>query len=216
MKSQFHREITQKAYQEIFSVAAMETIIRVNIGQDRVRYQFGHSHFHFDSSSFEAGFNYIAQQESLLITSISNGDYTPARKALGRITHTWQDFYSHSNYIELWLKDHPSTPPEDINPSDHKYLNHPDLRSGYVYGLWDYIALIPGLTKLLTPLMPDDSHAKMNLDSPGSGPLFVYNYHAALKRTSLAYDHILTLCDQNNISRSQIEQFQGLSEEEKV
>lgn len=142
MKSRYHLEITQKALDPYFSQDALQTILKANIGQDRIKYQFGHPHFHFDSNSFKEGFAYIEAQERLIIENLAQGHYHQSREALGRITHTWQDFYSHSNYIKLWIKDHPNAKPEDIDPSDPVYFNHPDLISGNVYAL-DFLALVP-------------------------------------------------------------------------
>ncbi len=216
MKSRYHLEVTRKALSSYFSREALDTILKANIGQDKIKYQFGHPCFHFDSNTFKEGFGYIEAQEKQLIKSIMEGDYPHALEALGRIAHAWQDFYSHSNYITLWLNDHPKVKPEEIDPADPAYINHPDLISGTVYAL-DFLALVPGMTKLITPLMPEDSHAKMNLDSPASGLLFAYNYQASLKRTGLEYERVMMLCSENQISNHKIEQFLGkLQEEEKV
>ena len=208
MKSRYHVEITRKAFEPHFSENALQTILSANVKQDKIKYQFGHPQFHFDSNSFKAGFAYIEHQENQVIENISQGQYPQALEALGRITHTWQDFYSHSNYIKLWVTDHPTAQPEEIDPADPQYLHHPDLKSGEVYGLMEFLALVPLLTKIITPFMPEDSHAKMNLDSPASGPLFAFNYHATLKRTKLEYERVMTLCAENQISIWQIEQFQ--------
>ena len=217
MKSRYHLEITRKALEPYFAPDALDTLLNANIGQDKIKYQFGHPHFHFDSNTFNEGFTYIEAQEKQIIECIVQGDYINARKALGRITHTWQDFYSHSNYIKLWLIDHPQATPEEIDPADSAYIGHPDLRSGKVYGLMEFLALLPILTDLITPLMPEDSHAKMNLDSPASGPLFAFNYQASLKRTRMIYERLIKLFAENAISQKQIQQFLGkFQEEEKV
>jgi len=39
--------------------------------------------------------------------------------------------------------------------------------------------------------MPADSHARMNLDHPGRGPLFPYAMEAAVARTVIEYDRVL-------------------------
>jgi hypothetical protein len=217
MKSRYHREITRKALADHFSEEALQTIIKANIGQDKIKYQFGHPYIHFDSNAFEAGFAYISQQEDQLIKNITQERYTPAREALGRILHAWQDFYSHSNYIRLWVKDHPEAQPEEIDPADPYCMDNPDLRSGEVYGLMEFLALLPVLTKIITPLMPDDSHAKMNLDSPDSGDLFSFNKSAAFKRTVMVYERIRARCVEKNINPSKFDRFIGKHRpEEKV
>lgn len=209
MKTCYHLEITRKALAPHFSEEALKDLLTANIRQDRIRYQFGHDYIHFDGSAFTAGFAYIQKQESLAIEKIAQRQFAGAREALGRITHAWQDYYSHSNYVRLWHEDHKDSQPEEIDPADPDYLNHPALMSGKNYGLPAFFAMIPGLAKLVVPLMPADSHAKTNLDSPASGPLFALNYQAALKRTALVYQHLMTLCNAQGFTEAHIAQFQG-------
>ncbi len=190
MKSQYHREITIKALSPHFSEPALAEIVQANLRQDRPRNQFGHDEIHFDGSAFDAGFVYLQEQQGILFGKVRQRDFSAARQAFGRITHSWQDYYSHSNYVGLWHAAHPSDPAEAIDPADPVVMAHEDLISGKNYGLIEFIAMIPGLSSLIVPKMPADSHAKMNLDSPAAGPLFAFNYQAALKRTILTYQEL--------------------------
>ena len=114
-------------------------------------------------------------------------DIRSAWAAFGRLTHTAQDFYAHSNYIGLWLAQQPETiAPQEVNPMDVDLINSPALRSGKVY-LLEALTFIPPLKPLIMPLLPRDAHGWMNLDSPERGPNFRYAFQAAVKRTKIEF-----------------------------
>ncbi len=207
MKTKYHIEITQNALKDRFSPEALEIIIKANTQQDKIKYQFGHDYIHFDTSAFGEGFRYIGDQECLLTEGVIKGDYTQAWQALGRLTHSWQDFYSHSNYVTLLLAISKDVTPEAIEHDRLDIINHPDLKSGKNYGVIEFIALLPGIGKLVTPLMPEDSHAKMNIDSPAAGPLFNYVYWAAFKRTQATIETILLHLIENHAKLDKINEF---------
>ncbi len=207
MKTKYHIEITRKALQSHFSESALEVIIQANIRQDRLSYQIGHDYIHFDGSAFARGFEYIHEQEAQIFDGIKRSDYMQAWQAFGRITHSWQDFYSHSNYVGLWLKRHPAEPPEKITDDDPDILNHPGLASGKNYGLIELLATLPILSTLFMPLMPDDSHAKMNLDSPTDSPYFEFAYIAAYRATVSVYERIRRQIESLPISDEAIQHF---------
>ena len=125
MKSKYHIEMTREALEGAFSDSALKTILRANIWQDRPRNQFGRDYIHFDGSAFEDGYAYIATQKQAIIKFIQSGKVRAAQKAFGRIIHTWQDFYSHSNYVQLWLKIHPGSTSDEIQPADPAILDSP-------------------------------------------------------------------------------------------
>ncbi|UJR20150.1 hypothetical protein I4U23_023282 [Adineta vaga] len=57
---------------------------------------------HFDSERFVGGSQLVLKRYQSSINSINNaGNYDQARKTFGEMLHTLQDFYSHSNFIEL-------------------------------------------------------------------------------------------------------------------
>ncbi|XP_032401524.1 uncharacterized threonine-rich GPI-anchored glycoprotein PJ4664.02-like [Xiphophorus hellerii] len=57
--------------------------------------------FHFHSEAFLTGRDLITQGLSSLKASVKEQNFQAARNTLGRICHTLQDFYSHSNWVEL-------------------------------------------------------------------------------------------------------------------
>nr|XP_046186079.1 von Willebrand factor A domain-containing protein 7-like isoform X2 [Oncorhynchus gorbuscha]XP_046186089.1 von Willebrand factor A domain-containing protein 7-like isoform X2 [Oncorhynchus gorbuscha]XP_046186098.1 von Willebrand factor A domain-containing protein 7-like isoform X2 [Oncorhynchus gorbuscha] len=57
--------------------------------------------YHFDGERFTEGWKLIKDGMTSVKASIKQGNFEAARQKLGDILHTLQDFYSHSNWIEL-------------------------------------------------------------------------------------------------------------------
>jgi hypothetical protein len=112
--------------------------------------------------------------------------------AFGRLTHTAQDFYAHTNYIPMWLDAHThnGTPPapSEVDPVQKCLIESPKLHSGKLYLPMDLLYFVPFLRKLSLALLPPDSHGWMNLDSPKQGPRFEYARAAAVKRTIYEFE----------------------------
>lgn len=191
MLKKYHLQITTQALQDFFSLRASQAILAANLRQDILRNQI-HSEFHFDNNNFAGGYAYIAQQRQLILEMLAQGQPLAAWVAFGRLTHTVQDFYAHSNYIRLWLARHAQATPGQIDSQDDTILNSPELRSGRLYYPLEVLAFIPGLEPLIKPFLPRDSHTWMNLDSPRQGPLFDFAFAAARIRTQA---ELLTIRD---------------------
>jgi hypothetical protein len=185
MLIQFHEVITSKALGEHFSLQALGAIIAANLKQDHLPGQFGHDEFHFDNNAFEKGYAYLAEQRALIYAALESGDVPSAWAAFGRLTHTAQDYYAHSNYVDMWLAtfDEIPPPPAEIDPLVDELLKSPELHSGNLYYPLEVLAFVPLLKRVVIPLLPKDSHAHMNLDSPERGKRFAYAFEAAVKRT---------------------------------
>ena len=56
---------------------------------------------HFDAEHFQKGQNRIAESRQKVVNSIRAEMYEAARSETGRMLHTLQDFYSHSNWVEM-------------------------------------------------------------------------------------------------------------------
>ena len=86
---------------------------------------------HFDAEQFEDGQMLLNALRSLAVESIRNTRYPQARMYVGRLFHTLQDFYSHSNWIERGETEPYSVlgqpgveiPPEMIAPPDLRTCN---------------------------------------------------------------------------------------------
>lgn len=191
MLTQYHIEIMLASLGGRFSPRALSTIIQANVNQDRLAGQIGHDEFHFDNNAFDKSYAYIGEQRALAVSSLKSGDADSAWKAFGRFLHTAQDFYAHSNYITLWVnrfEGKPLPPPPEVDPMDPDLIHSPDLRSGKVYYPFELLYFFPRTRALSLRILPRDSHAWMNLDTPGQGFKFDYAMHAAIKRTVIEFE----------------------------
>ena len=66
-----------------------------------------HSKAHFDNCDFENGLNYISELKGLAEQAVNDNNVNDALSYLGRAIHALQDFYAHSEYVELMEKKHP-------------------------------------------------------------------------------------------------------------
>ncbi len=189
MQRRYHREITVEAIGGDFGPRALQQVLAANFGQDALRYQVSHAHFHYDDNRFAAGDAYVAEQHALLLTALADGQAPQARAAFGRLTHAVQDFYAHSNYVEHWQALHPNEDAAQIDPLAVDLLQSPQLRSGRLYYPLEALAFVPALRAWVAPLLPQDSHAQMNKDDP-SRPGFAAAFVAARKRTQVEFERI--------------------------
>lgn len=191
MLPEYHAKITQQSLKGLFSAAALDKIVRANLYQDRLAAQIGHDEFHFDNNAFEKSYAYIEEQRAITIASLQSNDVPSAWAAFGRLTHTAQDFYAHSNYIDLWIscqRDGAVPTTAEVDPVDPNLIDNRALRSGRIYFPLEVFSFVKLLKPLVMPLLPRDSHAWMNLDSPEQGANFTFAFHAAVKRTKLEFE----------------------------
>ena len=123
------------------------------------------------------------------------------------LTHAAQDFYAHSNYIDLWLSRHTNgTYPDlsEINPVDPELIGSPDLRSGKLYYPLELLSFIKYFRPLVLPRLPRDSHAWMNIDSPEQGFKFDYVMQASIQRTVIEFEKTT-----KDMARDSLELFVG-------
>jgi hypothetical protein len=190
MLQAYHIEILHLALDGTFSPHALGKIIAANLYQDRLRGQIGHDEYHFDNNAFDRSYAYIEEQRALTVSSLLANDALSAWSGFGRLTHTAQDFYAHSNYINLWLARQPDASllsPMEVDPMSSDVTNSGALRSGKVY-LIEILKFIPPLRPLVMSILPRDSHGWMNLDAPDRGPNFKYAFQAAVKRTTIEFE----------------------------
>lgn len=186
MLTPFHAGITRKALEKKFKPDVLEIVIHANKKQDAIPGLIGHSEYHFHNDLIAESLHYINIQRDAVYGFLVQMNLKPAWQAFGRLIHTAQDFYAHSNYVSLWLDQYMGTEipsAQDISPLDEKVLTNSQLSSGKIYYPFELLSFVPGIKKLVIPFLPRDSHAWMNLDSPASGEKFEYAYHAAVKRT---------------------------------
>ncbi|PKN92490.1 MAG: hypothetical protein CVU44_15260 [Chloroflexi bacterium HGW-Chloroflexi-6] len=186
MNTPYHISMTGEALGPYFSPVALKQIIAANLGQDSLGYQFAHDHFHFDNNSFVAGYAYVETCRQNTILAIRAGQVALARAEFGRLTHTVQDFYAHTNYTALWRELHPGATPEQIDPLFESCMTDPRLHSGRLYYPLEILYFVPFLREWVLPRLPKDSHAQMNKDEP-SCPDFEYARSAATHRTRVEW-----------------------------
>ncbi len=189
-----HDKMLRSALGDKVSPRALSVMIDANIGLDSLLNQLGHDEYHFDNNAFQESRAYIESQHLLIRPAIERGEARRAWEAFGRLTHTAQDFYSHSNYVDLWLAVQPNglvPGAKEIDPLDDALVENPSLRSGKMYFPLGFLSFVPGIKKLVIPHMPRDSHAWMNLDSEARGPMFEYAFYAAVKRTRFEFETVM-------------------------
>ncbi|OIN92619.1 MAG: hypothetical protein AUJ21_06520 [Anaerolineae bacterium CG1_02_58_13] len=209
-----HIAITRQAIGADVSPRALEVIVRANLRQDGLRCQFGHARFHFDNNQFDQSYAYIEEQRALVRASLQRGDAQSAWRAFGRMIHTAQDFYAHSDYIPRWLSRFNYSPrseaerdggtpppPPEVDPVSPDIFHDPGLRSGKLYYPLEALAFIPFLKKLILPLLPSDSHAHMNFDDRDDKGLFDHVFHASVKRTRLEFEKTAALLSPNVLAQ---------------
>ncbi len=196
MHAQYHIALIRTALKADFSEAALAEVIAANLGQDALRYQLGNKpHFHCDNNKIAESLAYVEEQHAEIArvaaaveeAGAAASDGIAMRAALGRLFHTVQDCYAHSNYVDLWLKTQagrPRPPAEAIDGLVPELLHHPELRTG-TFVMWrDLIYYVPWLGALARRLyVAPDSHEAMNLDGPERGRKFRFAYVAAQQRT---------------------------------
>ena len=191
MLKHIHIEITREALSGRFSPRAFAIISAANLRQDTLFRQIGHNEYHFDNNAMEASYRYINEQRGFVLASLLLPNSSSAWPAFGRLIHTAQDFYAHTNYVFLWLacfKNSTPPPPPEIDPVEKSLIRSPDLHSGKLYYPLEVLYFIPAFRKAVMSILPRDSHAWMNLDSPEHNPQFEYARVAAVKRTQYELD----------------------------
>ncbi|KAH0555673.1 hypothetical protein GP486_006381 [Trichoglossum hirsutum] len=71
---------------------------------------------HFDAENFKGGQDRLVAQVKAVVSALADSDGTEARKQLGKALHTVQDFYAHTNWVEMGQADpHPSLGKEGVD-----------------------------------------------------------------------------------------------------
>ena len=78
---------------------AMATVIESNADMDTA--EVGIAGTHFDNEQILEGHNRLLEKREVVVSHIRGRLYEEARREVGRALHTLQDFYSHSDWVEL-------------------------------------------------------------------------------------------------------------------
>lgn len=144
----YHGKLTELANDGILDQQQLGFVVAANISQDLHQTQ---SCLHFDNCDFPGGIDYI-KSEWVIIDDAGDKFGIAALGAFGRLLHTTQDFYAHSNWIELH---------EDQDPVPVWNQELSSLPANIVSGTWWL-----GSPKLCGPNAP--THSQLNKDNPNS------------------------------------------------
>ena len=186
----YHVELIRKAVGNAFTPQALEQIISANLGQDSLL-NLLKGHYHFDANGYRGAYRYVRKQEAEIFRRLKKGSAPAARAAFGRLTHALQDFYAHTNYVAMWLAKNSDFDLENgvpVPPDDPDILESSQLKAARVYYPLEALTIFPKLVPHLKRILPADSHANMNVDSPASGRLFPFAMSAALRRTEIIFE----------------------------
>ena len=194
---EYHKIITQNAIGKFFGDEAMREIIAANFKQDALANLLGKPEIHFDNDKVAESLAYIDAELARMANATGDDTETQTTQwdAFGRLCHTAQDFYAHSNYVDLWLAENgglENTLHADIDGLDEKLLTHLDLRTGSFHLLRDIVYYIPLIQTLARKIyIPKFSHETMHLDDPSRGAKFDYAIQAATQRTRYEYQRAI-------------------------
>ena len=80
------------------AAARMDLFYEVNTTLDQAA---NIARVHFDDEEFELGHKHLLQLRRQMFSALQQGSESAARDLAGRFMLTLQDFYAHSNYVEL-------------------------------------------------------------------------------------------------------------------
>jgi hypothetical protein len=193
MIAKYHRQMLKHVLGAHFNQPDLNIITRANLHQDWPRGQL-HPEYHFDNSTFTKSEAYIQQQRQIALEALLSHNREDALSAFGRLLHTRQDFYAHSNWVRLQVEKQgglDNCAPEAV-PLCPDPLSQPNLISGNASIPRWLLYRIPILGSFVKRFyFPQDSHEAMNLDSPKQGPLFAYALSAATRHTQHELDCFL-------------------------
>ncbi|MEA9357250.1 hypothetical protein SHI21_13580 [Bacteriovorax sp. PP10] len=129
-----HRSVTARALSPIgFSINTIDQISDANIYIDRQ--EGSNPATHADSESFEAASALMRSRMKIAATAIISGDMKTARANFGYITHTVQDFYAHTNYVE-YMPGKPIDLLNLTNPASYVTCSAKNMMNGLTSGYY--------------------------------------------------------------------------------
>lgn len=203
MQFKYHHLITEQVLKNHFSARALKVIVRANFLQDNLIGNIRHPEHHFTENMIDASLDYIETQRVLVASILINGaNLSKAWRAFGRLLHCAQDFYSHSNYVHLWVARFSDNvpPPDQVEALEQSLMSSSKLHTVRTYRPLGSLGNVPIFGRWLFPYLPADAHAKMNLDTDSRGPLFAYALAAAKKRTLYEFKETVILINSSGKS----------------
>lgn len=193
----YHRSITTHALSPLgFSTTAIDQIADANISIDVEK---GSNHaYHVDSESFEAASALMRSHLYATAISVMKGDVKSARASFGYLTHTVQDFYAHTNYVELM----PGKPIDLFrlnNPKNSVTCSRTNLTNGLTSGYYPDSS---------TPAKKC-SHFILNKDSGSSAPAIRYAESATAQVYDMLEQEVLSTSSDQQKNAIFLRRFRG-------
>ena len=180
-----HGDITREANAGILNNQQLAFVVLANIAQDLHQMD---GRRHFDNCCFAEGVAYI-EEEWCNMEAEDDRYSESALGTFGRLLHTVQDFYAHSNWVELNLSQN-QIPVWDMN------LN--SLPSGIVSGTWiiGFPKKCDGTAPTHEQLNKDDANSEEGKKVVSSGPnegktLFALARDAAIRAGSMQFEKLI-------------------------
>lgn len=190
MLSQYHIEITENTLGSFFTAPSLREIARANVGQDSLASWFGvETRRHVCDCTVEASLDYVEEEQATIAKLAQQpGDEARQRAALGRLLHTVQDFYAHTNYVSLWVAERGETMSMESGELDPRLLAHPQLQIAQWLTWREPFYYVPVVGQAMRRVwLPKSSHEAINLDSPKCGAHFYLAMAGARQRTRREY-----------------------------
>ncbi|XP_072311351.1 von Willebrand factor A domain-containing protein 7 [Eucyclogobius newberryi] len=103
---------------------AVGEVVKSNAAMDFLSSTRSDPVYHFDSEQWDGAVAALRQMWTQTLLSLKAREYQRARHSLGQLFHSLQDFYSHSNWVELGHRDiylhllHPEEPAVPVAKAD--------------------------------------------------------------------------------------------------
>ncbi|XP_043939218.1 von Willebrand factor A domain-containing protein 7 isoform X2 [Protopterus annectens] len=130
---------------------AISEVVNANAAMDFLNTTRNDAIQHFDSEQIQAANQLLLFRRKEVIQAIKSENYEVARTKLGELLHSLQDFYSHTNWVEMgYLKVHPHLllPGKEVKAVVGE--SEPTCRDCDGMECWDNVLEIINKKKLLT------------------------------------------------------------------
>jgi hypothetical protein len=115
-----HKSITHDALTPLgFASTSLFAAELGDLSQDLGHTTRGDPTHHFDDNKIDESLKVVEEHRKAIITRLSKDKLSSEDKfavlyEFGQLSHTVQDFYAHSNFVELSLKENPALKPEQV------------------------------------------------------------------------------------------------------
>ncbi len=192
-----HEEITHDALAATFNAANLNLVERACESQCKPGSEAAsEARRHFGDENFSKALSYMDRQKRLIIDFAASADTNPMDRAralyhLGLLLHTAQDFYSHTNYVELSAARMKESPM--------------GIKDPYAMDLVDWTKLASNRTNALQSsheLYKDDPNGAQGKIAYGSSCYFKVAKELAVKETMRQWNSVEALIKLRHAARA--------------